>query len=351
VEDVYTLVYRTMMHPPVKDYVPFSWTTMVRVKAEHFKALSHYHAANALCDFSTSPGLELIEHEKVFLHLHTSPPEGPPISFLLQDQEERRKLGKAHLKKAVIKHEEAMRIHGLCKILRKMDILQEVLTLAHRRSLNKYSDIDHEEDFFETGEVPDIQPKTHQKPEVTNPMFSRVKVNDVFHRLGPISVFSAKHRWRPAQKVHLDPGDSGFGFTLRGDSPVLISGVVPEGCAARAGLKEGSYIVSVNSEDCRWEKHSQVVQLLKNTGKEGADVEVVTFQSADPQSTVADKKSSMLTSSEILKGNKENNRKTILASKRSNTALLWSRKRNPNIPNISALQLPFSAVQSNESMY
>ncbi|PIO26669.1 hypothetical protein AB205_0112410, partial [Aquarana catesbeiana] len=92
VEDVYTLVYRTMMHPPVKDYVPFSWTTMVRVKAEHFKALSHYHAENALCDFTTSAGLELIEHEKVLLQFHTSPPEGPSISCLLQDQEERRKL-------------------------------------------------------------------------------------------------------------------------------------------------------------------------------------------------------------------------------------------------------------------
>lgn len=64
--------------------------------------------------------------------------------------------GKAHLKKAIMKHEEAMRIHGLCKILRKMDILQEVLSFAHKRSLSKYSEIDHEEDFFETGEAPDI---------------------------------------------------------------------------------------------------------------------------------------------------------------------------------------------------
>ncbi|XP_073536175.1 rhophilin-1 [Phyllobates terribilis] len=353
VEDVYTLVYRTMMHPPVKDYVPFSWTTMVRVKAEHFKALSHYHAASALCDFSTASGLELIEHEKVFLQFHASPPEGATISLLLQDQEERRKLGKAHLKKAVIKHEEAMRIHGLCKILRKMDILQEVLTLAHKRSLSKYSDIDHEEDFFETGEAPDIQAKTHQNPEVTIPTFSKVKVKDIFHRLGPVSVFSAKHRWRPAQKVHLDPGDGGFGFTLRGDSPVLIAGVVPGGCAACAGVKEGSYIVSVNREDCRWAKHSQVVQLLKNTGKDGANIEVVTFQSADPQNTVPDKKASMLTASEILKGNKEN-KKTMAAGKRSSTLLLWKRnptKRTPNISSISALQLPFSAVQSNESMY
>ncbi|KAM5157509.1 rhophilin-1 [Mantella aurantiaca] len=281
VEDVYTLVYRTMMHPPAKDYVPFSWITMVRVKAEHFKALSHYHAANALCDFTTSVGLELIEHEKILLQFHISSPEGPPISFLLQDQEERRKLGKAHLKKALMEHEEAMRIHGLCKILRKMDILQEVLALAHKRSLSKYSDIDHEEDFFETGEAPDIQPKSHQKPEIKPPVFSKVKVTDIFQRLGPLSVFSAKHKWRPAQRIHLERDAGGFGFTLRGDSPVLIAGVVPGGCAQRAGVKEGAYIVSVNDKDCRWAKHSEVVTLLKNTGNDGADIEIITFQSAD----------------------------------------------------------------------
>lgn len=50
VEDVYCLVHQTMSQPHVKDYVPFSWTTMVHVKSEHFKALSHYFAAIALCD-------------------------------------------------------------------------------------------------------------------------------------------------------------------------------------------------------------------------------------------------------------------------------------------------------------
>ncbi|KAM9308479.1 rhophilin-1 [Gastrophryne carolinensis] len=353
VEDVYTLVYRTMMHAPVKDYVPFSWTTMVRVKAEHFKALSHYHAASALCDFTTSAGLELIEHEKILLQFHSSPPEGSPVTLLLQDQEERRRLGKAHLKKAVMKHEEAMRIHSLCKILRKMDIVQEVLAQAHKRSLSSYSDIDHEEDFFETGEAPDIQPKTQVKPEVKNPIFSKVKVTDLFHRLGPISVFSAKHRWRPAQKVHLARDDDGFGFTLRGDSPVLIAGVVPGGCAACAGVKEGAYIVSVGGMDCRWAKHSEVVTLLKNAGEEGADMEIVTFQSADTQNTASDRKSSMLTCSEILKGNKENSKKAAAVGKRSSALLLWNRRNNRErrIPNLGTPQLPFSAVQNSETMY
>ena len=45
----YEQAHRTMAQPPVQDYVPFAWTTLVRVKAEHFRALAHYHAATALC--------------------------------------------------------------------------------------------------------------------------------------------------------------------------------------------------------------------------------------------------------------------------------------------------------------
>uniref|UniRef100_A0A6Q2Z770 Rhophilin, Rho GTPase binding protein 1 n=1 Tax=Esox lucius TaxID=8010 RepID=A0A6Q2Z770_ESOLU len=50
VSDVYSLVLQTMTQPMVKDYVPFSWASMVQVKAEHFRALSHYYAAVALCN-------------------------------------------------------------------------------------------------------------------------------------------------------------------------------------------------------------------------------------------------------------------------------------------------------------
>jgi len=52
-----------------------------------------------------------------------------------------------------------MRVHGLCKILRKMDILQDVLSLTHKRSLDKYSELDREDDFDETVEAPEIQCK------------------------------------------------------------------------------------------------------------------------------------------------------------------------------------------------
>lgn len=48
---------------------------------------------------------------------------------------------------------------------------------------------------------------------------------------GPLSVFSTKNRWQLVGPVHMTRGEGGFGFTLRGDSPVLIAAVVPGGQA------------------------------------------------------------------------------------------------------------------------
>ncbi|XP_032619140.1 rhophilin-1 isoform X3 [Chelonoidis abingdonii] len=288
------------------------------------------------------------EHEKAFVQFHVTMPEGPSLRLVLQDPEERRKLGKAHLKKAIMRHEEAMRIHSLCKILRKMDILQEVLSFAHKRSLSKYSEIDHEEDFFETGDASDIHPKTNQRPEIKSPNFSQVKVTDIFHRLGPLSVFSAKNKWCPARRVHLARGENGFGLTLRGDSPVLIAGVIPGGCASEAGLKEGDYIVSVNSEDCKWSKHAEVVQLLKSVREEGVDIGVVTLQSSSGQTVVDRRLVAMSSGGALLKNNKENSRKSLMNSKSASTLLAWSKKSKRS--KSSTYSLPFTTV-GDESMY
>nr|XP_055170349.1 rhophilin-1 isoform X2 [Nyctereutes procyonoides] len=244
----YRLVHQTMAQPPVRDYVPFPWTALVHVKAEHFRALAHYHAAVALCD---SPR-------------------------------------KAHLKQAILGQEEALRLHAVCRALRRVDLLQAVLARALRCSLAKYSELDREDDFLETSEAPDIQPKTQQKPEIRAPSFSSVKVTDIFHRLGPLSVFSAKNCWRLVGPVHMTRGEAGFGLTLRGDAPVLIAAVIPGGPAAAAGLQEGDYIVSLNGQPCKWWKHAEVVAQLKGVGDEGVSLQVVTLlPRAEPPGTVS----------------------------------------------------------------
>uniref|UniRef100_A0A672IT54 Rhophilin, Rho GTPase binding protein 1 n=1 Tax=Salarias fasciatus TaxID=181472 RepID=A0A672IT54_SALFA len=273
VSDVYLLVQQTMTQPLMKDYVPFSWASMVQVKSEHFRALAHYYAAVALCDHMCTDE----EAEKSFLQFYVSVPAGPPLSQVLQDPEKRRKLGKAHLRRAVIRHEEAMRVHGLCKILRKMDILQDVLSLTHKRSLDKYSELDREDDFDETAEAPEIKSHTHQKPDITAPNFSTVQVTDIFQRLGPLSVFCARARWGPVRLICLQRREGGLGLTLRGDSPVLVAGVVPGGCAEEAGLREGDYIVAVDGEDCKWAKHGEVVHMLKSCSDKGVEISTQLF--------------------------------------------------------------------------
>uniref|UniRef100_A0A8C8BVC8 Rhophilin, Rho GTPase binding protein 1 n=1 Tax=Oncorhynchus tshawytscha TaxID=74940 RepID=A0A8C8BVC8_ONCTS len=255
VSDVYSLVLQTMSQPLVKDYVPFSWASMVQVKAEHFRALSHYYAAVALCDHPT----------KAF-----------PVCLCVSA------LGKAHLRRALIRHEEAMRVHGLCKILRKMDILQEVLSFVHKRSLDKYSEMDREDDFDETAEAPEIHSQTQQKPDIIPPNFSTVQVTDIFRRLGPLSVFCARARWGPVRLVCLQRGEGGLGLTLRGDSPVLVAGVVPGGCA-EAGLREGDYIVAVDGENRKWAKHGEVVHSLKSCSDRGVELSVITLHTHDTQ--------------------------------------------------------------------
>ena len=65
--------------------------------------------------------------------------------------------GKAHIRQALMLHEEALRVHGLSKALRKIDTLQEQLKQTHQRSMSKYTYLDEEDDFFELDDVPDIK--------------------------------------------------------------------------------------------------------------------------------------------------------------------------------------------------
>ncbi|XP_074492421.1 rhophilin-1 isoform X3 [Sebastes fasciatus] len=354
VSDVYLLVQQTMTQPLMKDYVPFSWASMVQVKCEHFRALSHYYAAVALCDHTCkSEEEEGDEAEKAFLQFYVSVPAGPQLSHVLQDPEKRRKLGKAHLRRAVIRHEEAMRVHSLCKILRKMDILQDVLSLTHKRSLDKYSELDREDDFDETAEAPEIQSQTHQKPDITPTNFATVQVTDIFQRLGPLSVFCARARWGPVRVICLLRREGGLGLTLRGDSPVLVAGVVPGGCAAEAGLREGDYIVAVDGEDCKWAKHGEVVHMLKSSSDRGVELSVVTLHSHDTQQV--ERRAIMLS----LGSDKENTRQRMLggAKGQSSASLLnWNRKKKREGGGVtkrlgSTFSLSFGSIRDTESMY
>ncbi|XP_007999954.3 rhophilin-1 isoform X4 [Chlorocebus sabaeus] len=327
----YRLVHQTMAQPPIHDYMPVSWTALVHVKAEYFRSLAHYHVAMALCDGSPATEGELPTHEQVFLQPPTScKPQGP---VLPQELEERRQLGKAHLKRAILGQEEALRLHALCRVLREVDLLRAVVAQTLQRSLAKYAELDREDDFCETAEAPDIQPKTHQKPEARMPRLSQGKGPDIFHRLGPLSVFSAKNRWRLVGPVHLTRGEGGFGLTLRGDSPVLIAAVIPGSQAAAAGLKEGDYIVSVNGQPCRWWRHAEVVAELKAVGEAGASLQVVSVLPSSRLPTLGDRRPALLGPRGLLSSQREHGCKTPASTWASPRPLLsWSRKAQQGKP-------------------
>ncbi|KAI3368357.1 hypothetical protein L3Q82_008062 [Scortum barcoo] len=352
VSDVYLLVQQTMTQPLMKDYVPCFLGQGV-LTSPTFIYMYKNTLTPPLLPLSAEEEEESDEEaEKAFLHFYINVPAGPPLSQVLRDPEKRRKLGKAHLRRAVIRHEEAMRIHSLCKILRKMDILQDVLSLTHKRSLDKYSELDREDDFDETAEAPEIQSQTHQKPDITPPNFSTVQVTDIFQALGPLSVFCARARWGPSRVICLQRREGGLGLTLRGDSPVLVAGVVPGGCAAEAGLREGDYIVAVDGQDCKWAKHGEVVHMLKSCSDRGVELSVVTLHSHDTQ---AERRTIMLSHS----SDKENARQRLLggAKGQSSASLLnWNRKKKREGAGVtkrlgSTFSLSFGSIRDTEAMY
>ena len=51
VSEVYEKVQEAISQPPVKDYVPYTWVSLVQVKKEHYRALSNYYVAIALLDY------------------------------------------------------------------------------------------------------------------------------------------------------------------------------------------------------------------------------------------------------------------------------------------------------------
>ncbi|XP_071959182.1 rhophilin-2-like [Antedon mediterranea] len=260
----YSNVHKAMMHTQVKDYIPYAWISMVLVKSQHFKALSHYYIAVALIGQKAGTDYDIEKLRELFSEIHLDAEK----EKLPEDHESRKRLGKAHVKQAVMLHEEALRVHNLSKTLRKIDTLQEVLKHAHTRSIEFFSKLDEEDDFFDIMEVPAIKGKTCYQPSMILPDFAKVKVKDIFHSLGPLAIFNARNSWSAPREVVITRGSEGFGFTVRGDSPVIIASVDANGPALRAGVNEGDFIVRVEDNDVKWAKHDQVVKhILSSPGK------------------------------------------------------------------------------------
>ncbi|XP_074523163.1 rhophilin-2 [Halichoeres trimaculatus] len=282
VSEIYDQVHQSMIQTPIKDNVPFFWSTMSQVKTNHYRSMAHFFVASALLDHQLGPSDDEDQQEKTLSQVYDRLPEGHSPPDILKTKDERERIGRAHIRRAILGHEEALRIYGLCHHLNKLDILQDILRASHQRSLNKCSENEDEEEFTDYTEAPDIISKTEHKAEMEVPATIKVKVTDFFHRLGPLSVFSAKQRWTAPRTIRLRPEDRDLGFTLKGETPVQVVSLDPLCPAAADGLKEGDYIIGVGDTDCKWMGVGEVMRLLKDVNEEGIDIQVVSIMDCNP---------------------------------------------------------------------
>ncbi|XP_008054824.1 rhophilin-2 [Carlito syrichta] len=286
VGEVYQQLHTAMSQAPVKENVPYSWASLACVKAHHYEALAHYFTATLLIDHRLKPGADVDHQEKCLSQLYDCMPEGlTPLATLKNDQQRRLPpgswncgpLGKSHLRRAVGHHEESVREASLCKKLRDIEVLQEVLAAAHQRSRLKYAQHQEDDDLLNLIDTPSIVAKTEQEVEMILPQFSKLTVTDFFQKLGPLSVFSANKRWTPPRSIHFTAEEGDLGFTLRGNAPVQVHFLDPYCSAALAGAKEGDYIVSIHAADCKWLTVSEVMKLLKSFGEDEIEMKVVSL--------------------------------------------------------------------------
>ncbi|XP_060898375.1 rhophilin-2 isoform X2 [Labrus mixtus] len=273
VSELYDQVHQSMIQTPIKDNVPFFWSTMSQVKTNHYRSMAHYFVASALLDHHLGPSDDEDQQEKTLSQVYDRLPEGRSPLDILKNEEERKRIGKAHIRRAILGHEEALRIYSLCHHLNKMDILQEILKASLGRSLQKFEENENEEEFTDYTEAPDIISKTEHKAEMEVPAATK----------GPLSVFSAKQRWTAPRTIRLRPEDRDLGFTLKGESPVQVVSLDPLCPAAADSLKEGDYIIAVGDTDCKWMGVGEVMRLLKDVTEEGIDMQVVSIMENNAQ--------------------------------------------------------------------
>uniref|UniRef100_A0A3B4Y5T9 Rhophilin, Rho GTPase binding protein 2 n=1 Tax=Seriola lalandi dorsalis TaxID=1841481 RepID=A0A3B4Y5T9_SERLL len=268
VSETYDQVHQSMIQTPVKDNVPLFWSTMSQVKTNHYRSMAHYFVASALLDHQLGPNDDEDKQEKTLSQVYDRLPEGRSPLDILKKKDERERIGKAHIRRAILGHEEALRIYGLCHHLNKLEILEDILKASHQRSLKKRSEND-EEEFTDYTEAPDIISKTEHKAEMEVPATTKVKVSDFFQRL-VCGVLDALALWHTAPKPPgLSSQTTNTKLTLTIDT-------------GADGLKEGDYIVAVGDTDCKWSGVSDVMRLLKDVNEEGIDIQVVSMMDSNP---------------------------------------------------------------------
>ncbi|CAH0550200.1 unnamed protein product [Brassicogethes aeneus] len=262
--DCYNAVHQLINHESVHDYVPYSWISLTQVKGEFYTGMAHHHVAMGVLHKDAIKILSSTKETLQFVEKMTSSPD----IKLPKDETDRRILAKAHLREALVLHEECQRLHRMCRELKGKHALTAVLKNAHKTAMQVYTPLEKEDDFAEMLDAPLVQPATKFQLSLTAPDFAQYRVNDLFRGLGPIAIFSAKRHWTAPRLVQLHRGrtSDGFGFSVRGDAPVIVAIVETNSIAEFGGVKEGDFIVSISDKDVKWASHDEVVTLIKNAG-------------------------------------------------------------------------------------
>ena len=86
---------------------------------------------------------------------------------------------------------------------------------------------------------------------------SAVGLNPKLSTMGP----PRRTKKRPSygmRTVELIRGHSGFGFTLSGQGPCILSNIVADSPAARAMLRSGDHVIAVNGQNVSKSGHDEV---------------------------------------------------------------------------------------------
>ncbi|XP_008215512.1 rhophilin-2 isoform X2 [Nasonia vitripennis] len=263
---VYSDVHALISREPVRDYVPESWISLVSVKREHYLAISHRHCAAGLLDYPMS---DLRPETRIILERIQVTDAKTQLDITVPKSEhDRQLLGRAHVREALVLHEESQRLQRMCRELKGKQSLVKVLRKAQDLTMDVYGRSGDEDDLRELLDAPNIIAATKFQLSLTHPDFGQHGVDDLFRSLGPVAIFSAKRHWTAPRLIQLQrgPAGEGFGFSVRGDAPVIIAAVDHNSLADLGGMKEGDFIVNIGDKDVKWASHEQVVRLIKQCG-------------------------------------------------------------------------------------
>ncbi|KAG5679298.1 hypothetical protein PVAND_008876 [Polypedilum vanderplanki] len=243
--------------------LPACWEALVPLKTEYFKALSHVYFAKHLAKN---------ESRKNDVMIATA-----------VDEKNRLKIIKAHLQQSQSSHEEILRIQRMSRELRTKIKISKVLgDLAELICNEMYTIPENIND--DDGDIADTiikdMPSNFNLMNIA-PDFG--KVEDPFRELGPIAIFSARRTWTAPRSVRLhktdyqtkNHGTEEFGFSIKSESPVMISHVDINSVADLGGLKVGDYIVEIGDQDAKYFTQAQVLEKIR-TSNNTLDLKIIT---------------------------------------------------------------------------